>query len=1127
MLSSLRSRIIFLTIVPTTLIYFGILFITLLRLEENAIDDVSREMYQYTQYYASYYASFLRETMQIANTSASFLQQNLKLNKHQLYAMVKKNVELNPLVFGSAIAFDYRHLSNQQLFFAPYAYRTRHGVKTINIAMVSDYTKAHWEWWNRVVKERKPLWTTPFLSKESDDALMATYAVPFYDQAELIGVTTVDVYLSPIEKSVSMLLPSDLEFFILTRKGQYLYDQNKSNILRRSIFDDAKKFHNTDMKALAHAMLSGKSGRFKLSGWKGSKDREWVFYRPIPNTEWFFGVRVKEESIISKSREDTILIGVILLASLLVLVLVIWFVIGKITAPLARLRENVREISAGKMDTVIEHDGKDEIAVLAKNFHQMRIELQKRDEDLRYARSRGFSRIVSYLGGKYVYFTQDLSGVLTYVSAEVESLLGYKRQDFIDNFKNYLSDNSINQRALKQNLLLFKGSQQDSMELEFISAKGKLHRFEVISVPVVDENDRIIAAEGMAHDITERHMEEEKFRVLFESSFEANLLFNEQHIIDCNHSFLQLFRFADKDNILMHSPCELCDEFQTNGMPSRQMMSDAITYARQHKSSKLAIEFKRSDGEIFPTEMSITSVYISDKLFFIGIIHDMTERLKVEQEIIAAKESAEKANKAKSEFLSNMSHELRTPLNGVLGYAQILLNQPEITDQQSQNLDAIESCGRHLLTLINDILDLSKIESGKMDVVETTFDLKRFLQDIYNIVSPKAHDKGLRVKLALDHCLPQYIKTDSTKLGQILVNLMGNAIKFTTAGEVCLKVEILPQKSALSQQYMRFSVIDTGVGIAKDKQREIFEAFKQVQAGQAIEGTGLGLAISKQLVEVMHYTPIKLESTPGKGSRFYFSMPLQKIDLSQVQEEDNIPEDKIPKLQSKHPVRALVVDDRQTNRDILSGMLGLAGFVVDTAEDGKKALDKARVQQYDVIFLDIQMPQLDGFQVAGQLRQQKNYQKGVFIAVTANALVDIEQKPQQQGFDDLIHKPIRSSELFAKLQHFFSFQWYTGSDKAMANTTMDNIADGITDQEQLFPDVTHSDLRQEEIQNYLQQIKKASSLGDIQRLQQLLHLDIADAVLGKRTKQHLIRLINHFEFDKIEAFITKIQEKHK
>jgi PAS domain S-box-containing protein len=1109
-LSSLRFKIIFLTIVPTTIIYFTILFLSIYQIERHETAETTRKMHQYTQYYASYYGSFLRETMQIANTSASFLQQNLQLSKSQLYTVVTKNVELNPLVFGSAIAFDYEKLSNENLFFAPYAYRTDKNIKTINIATVSDYTKSDWEWWIRAVEDNKPIWTSPFFSKERGHILMATYAVPFFDKNQLIGVTTVDVELSPLEQSVSKLLPADQEFMILTKKGDYIYNRDKETILKRSIYDDYRESGNEQIKRLADAMLSAKTGLTKISSWgKGNEDKEWVFYRPIPMTEWSFAVRVKEAEILKKTKDEVLNIAFILFISLFVIVLVIWFVIGRITAPLVRLTQNVKEIAAGKMDTIVELGGKDEIGILAKNFSQMTLDLQKRGNDLRQARSRGFSHIVRQLAGKYFYFTHDRSGEITYVSKEVEKILGYSTSQFKAHYQTYLSDSSVNRNARRKTWLLLNGRQQEPVEIEIICHHGKLHRLEIIEVPVLDENNQIIAVEGMAHDITERKKEEEKFRVLFESSSEANLLFDSEHILDCNHAFLDLFGFSSKDEILELSPCELCPEIQPDGRKSRETVSAAMLRANESNSEKILINLQSKNGAEFPSEMNITALTVSDSLFYIGVIHDMTIRLRTEQEIIQAKETAEKANKAKSDFLSNMSHELRTPLNGVLGYAQILQNNSDNTSQQIQNLDAIESCGRHLLTLINDVLDLSKIESGILEINETTFELKDFLYDVYNIVLPKAESKGIQLILELDENIPNIIRTDATKLRQILINLIGNAIKFTDQGKVTLLVKFESEQNE-SNNWLIFSVIDSGIGMSIAEQTNIFDAFKQTKQGVEAGGTGLGLAISRHLARILGYTDIHLKSEQGKGSSFTFSMPLVSTQSQQITEEHTWSDRKIPILESNQNFSVLVVDDRDINRDILVNFLQISGFDVKQADSGEQAIKMAMQGNFSLILMDIKMPGMNGIEAVRYLRNTEKYQSTSIFAITANVLPELREEIYRVRFNDIVHKPIRISELFGKIRIHMKIR-FKQQDGSLKETQK----------------VLKNSVESERLNNFVGKLKTASSYGDIEMLNQLLKEYKAICQMSGESEKELERLINNFEFRKIEIFAENLLEQYK
>ena len=302
-----------------------------------------------------------------------------------------------------------------------------------------------------------------------------------------------------------------------------------------------------------------------------------------------------------------------------------------------------------------------------------------------------------------------------------------------------------------------------------------------------------------------------------------------------------------------------------------------------------------------------------------------------------ARREAEAANQAKSEFLSHMSHELRTPLNGILGYAQILQRDVRLGEAQRENLEAIVNCGDHLLALINDVLDLSKIEAGRLEVDKAPCDLHKLVKGVADIVQARAERKGIAFEAKASPELPQAVVTDAAKLRQILVNLLGNAVKFTEKGGVTLHATKAPDGD------LRFDVEDTGVGIAPEEIDEIFDAFKQVEAGKAAGGTGLGLAITKRLVAALDGT-LSVESEKGRGSTFTVALPFQE---AQAEDLAVLPED--GGLQGPQQVLAvgqertiLVADDRDTNRDVLQGMLDAVGFKTLVASDGDEALDVLR-----------------------------------------------------------------------------------------------------------------------------------------------------------------------------------------
>ncbi|HEY9665829.1 MAG TPA: ATP-binding protein, partial [Coleofasciculaceae cyanobacterium] len=396
---------------------------------------------------------------------------------------------------------------------------------------------------------------------------------------------------------------------------------------------------------------------------------------------------------------------------------------------------------------------------------------------------------------------------------------------------------------------------------------------------------------------------------------------------------------------------------------------------------------------------------------------NVEERTRELQEEICdrkrAEEAAEAANHAKSEFLANMSHELRTPLNGILGYAQIFKKYKNLTDQQKNGIGIIHQCGEHLLMLINDILDLSKIEARKMELYPKEFYFPEFINGIYEICCIRAEQKGIKLIYETFSPLPKAIRADEKRLRQVLINLLGNAIKFTEKGYVTFKVGYHDEK-------LRFQVEDTGIGIAPEQLEEIFLPFQQVgEKSRKMEGTGLGLSISRQLVEMMG-GEIKVKSILGQGSVFWLDLDLpevaQQVNLAKL-DERNI----IGFIGSKRKV--LVVDDKWENRSVLVNLLEPLGFEVIEATDGLDSLAKAEEFQPDVIFMDLVMPVMDGFEATRQLRLVPEFAGVVVIAISASVFDFDQQQSREVGCDGFLPKPVREAELLEKLQVHLGLEW--------------------------------------------------------------------------------------------------------
>ena len=403
---------------------------------------------------------------------------------------------------------------------------------------------------------------------------------------------------------------------------------------------------------------------------------------------------------------------------------------------------------------------------------------------------------------------------------------------------------------------------------------------------------------------------------------------------------------------------------------------------------------------------------------------------KSSQKLQIKAQEAEAANLAKSTFLANMSHELRTPLNAILGFSQLMSRDATITDPQKESLDIINRSGEHLLNLINDILEMSKIEAGKLVLNETTFDMHRLLETIEAMFRVRAESKGLWFKFDLEAKLPQYIISDDRKVRQLLINLLSNAVKFTQSGGVTLKAFTCPLSLIPDHKIkLCFSVTDTGKGIAETELDRLFDPFIQTASGiKSSGGTGLGLAISRQFAELMG-GEIIASSTLGKGSTF--SVDLQ-VKLAEIPDLETIPPQKVKYLAPAQPnYRIAIVDDRDTNRLALVKLLESVGFSTKTASNGKEAIELWQTWQPDLIWMDMRMPIMDGYTATRQIKNSNSDRTPIIIAITASAFEEQREKILAAGCDDFVAKPFTEQVIFDKLSQHLGVE-FTYVDEASA-----------------------------------------------------------------------------------------------
>ena len=405
-------------------------------------------------------------------------------------------------------------------------------------------------------------------------------------------------------------------------------------------------------------------------------------------------------------------------------------------------------------------------------------------------------------------------------------------------------------------------------------------------------------------------------------------------------------------------------------------------------------------------------------------------------ELEDAKLAADSANLAKSEFLANMSHELRTPLNGILGYAQILERSPALTEKEHKGIDIIHQCGKHLLTLINDILDLSKIEARKMELYPKDFHFLLFLQGVVEICRIRAEQKRIDFTYQPSDELPSGVHADEKRLRQVLINLLGNAIKFTDAGGVTFKVSVISENSTSK---IRFQIEDTGVGMTLQQIEKIFLPFEQVGSSEKqSEGTGLGLAISQNVVALMG-TTIQVQSEQKKGSIFWFEVELPLAeDWTQTPKvaQQNI----VIGLRSEKR-KILIVDDRWENRSVVENLLKPIGFEIFEASNGQEGLDKAFELQPDLIITDLAMPVMDGIAMTKYLRTQVDF-KDVPIIISSASVFDFHrQQALDAGCDDFLPKPIEAKELFLQLKNHLQLTWIYQSEYGLAAKNQNTLVE--------------------------------------------------------------------------------------
>jgi two-component system, sensor histidine kinase and response regulator len=608
---------------------------------------------------------------------------------------------------------------------------------------------------------------------------------------------------------------------------------------------------------------------------------------------------------------------------------------------------------------------------------------------------------------------KDLDGLITSWNAGAERLFGYSAGEVLGRSVSILMppDRSHEEEDIDARLL--RGERMAHFESVRQAKGGRLIEVSLSISPIKDEAGRIIGFSKIASDITDRkrseealRRSEEKFRGIVEAANEGIWVLNEDARIDFVNTRMAEMLGYDPPEIVGRPKWEFLFE------EDREKVAELFERRRQHGFRDQAdIRFRRRDGGIFWTLMAAAPI-LDEAETFVGSLElftDITERKHSEEQIHrlnevleAARDAAEAATRAKGDFLANMSHEIRTPMNGVVGMTGLLLDT-QLNDLQRGFAETIRNSGEALLTVINDILDFSKIEAGKLRLEMTDFDLRTLLEEVTDLLAPRAQEKGLAICCRVDQAVPPRLKGDPVRIRQVLTNMAGNAVKFTDRGDVSLDARVLSRDEAGIT--LRVLVRDTGIGIPKEQQADVFESFTQIEGGKSRRygGTGLGLTICRSLIGMMG-GKLDLESAPGEGSTFWFDLTLARAEGTA-----DVPDINLDGL------RVLIIDDHETHRKLISEVLLTWGCRPEVAESGTEGfarlLATTEADPFGLILLDQGMPGLDGVQPAKVMKAVERFAGVPIVLLTSLGSPESSLCFEDGLFVGKLTKPIGRSKL--------------------------------------------------------------------------------------------------------------------
>ena len=712
------------------------------------------------------------------------------------------------------------------------------------------------------------------------------------------------------------------------------------------------------------------------------------------------------------------LIIIILILSLVQAGLILAVMNISVIRPLNILNNTTRNIAeTGDIDITVPINSKDELGSLAASFNSMIDELKSHKEnleDLVQIRTREISRLSKVVEQSPISIViTDIDGKIEYVNPKFCEVSGYSEEEALGQNPRILKSDINNDAFYIDLWKTIKSGKEWHGVFANLDKKGRQFWESASISPLKDENGKTTHYAALKEDITNRKETEralEESRKLLSGIIEnsTSLIYMkdiEGRYLLVNQSFLNATERKEEE-VIGKKDIEI---FKEGNAELLHRTDKTVIEKGSSMSEELFID---SDGEKIPLfHIKFPIKNAEGKVSTVcGMATDISELKKIEAELIEAKEEAVSATQAKSDFLANMSHEIRTPMNAILGLNH-LLSSTDLSPKQRDYVHKIGFSAGNLLGIINDILDFSKIEAGKMDMEITDFDLQQVLSNLTSMLTEKADEKGILFTAEYNPEIPRYLKGDPLRLGQILLNLVNNAIKFTDKGSVEVSVELLNIEGEEIQ--LRFNVKDTGIGLTEGQRDKLFQSFSQADTSTTRKygGTGLGLTISKKLTEMMKGV-IDVESVYGEGSTFYFTAKFAKGDSGNISVSED--QDRSAELTAIRGARILLAEDNEINQQVIVEILQKMDLSIIVSENGREAVEKIS-SDIDLVLMDLQMPVMDGYEATDTIRNIEEFKDIPIIAMTADAMSGIQQKVLDSGMNDYLTKPINMPKLHEAL----------------------------------------------------------------------------------------------------------------